>query len=132
VEGPIQGGEVVLKSLAHVVGDIHHQSLIIEKGAYFDGRAAQVHGANGRQPDITTKRTLRESWEADVGFGFWCSRSSPAQLVLHEASSRTPTAWARPRVKTSNDNSDCDRDDAYDNRPLCTRACDFGSGGVFP
>jgi cytoskeletal protein CcmA (bactofilin family) len=39
VEGPIQGGEVVLKSQAHVVGDIHHQSLAIEKGAYFEGRS---------------------------------------------------------------------------------------------
>jgi cytoskeletal protein CcmA (bactofilin family) len=66
VEGPIQGGEVVLKSQAHVVGDIHHQSLTIEKGAYFDGRAAQAHGANGRQPDRATIKTLREGREADV------------------------------------------------------------------
>jgi cytoskeletal protein CcmA (bactofilin family) len=64
VEGPIQGGDVVLKSKAHVVGDIHHQSLTIEKGAYFDGRATQAHGANGRQP--ATKRTLREGREADA------------------------------------------------------------------
>ena len=55
VEGPIQGGDVLLKSQAHVVGDIHHQSLTIEKGAYFDGRAKQAHGANGRNP-----RELRE------------------------------------------------------------------------
>jgi len=47
VEGPIQGGDVVLRSRAHVVGDIRHQSLAIEKGAYFDGRAAQVRGSNG-------------------------------------------------------------------------------------
>jgi cytoskeletal protein CcmA (bactofilin family) len=39
VEGPIYGGEVVLKSHGHVVGDVHHQSLAIEKGASFDGRA---------------------------------------------------------------------------------------------
>jgi hypothetical protein len=39
VDGPIQGGEVVLKSQAHVVGDIQHQSLAIEKGAYFEGRS---------------------------------------------------------------------------------------------
>ena len=49
VEGPIQGGEVVLKSQAHVVGDIRHQSLTIEKGAYFDGRAAQAQISNGSQ-----------------------------------------------------------------------------------
>jgi cytoskeletal protein CcmA (bactofilin family) len=42
VEGPIQGGEVILKSQAHVVGDIHHQSLSIESGAYFDGRSQQT------------------------------------------------------------------------------------------
>src|SRR5262249_40610748 len=37
VEGPIQGGEVILKSQARVVGDIYHQSLAIERGAYSDG-----------------------------------------------------------------------------------------------
>jgi len=61
VEGPIQGGEVLLKSQAHVVGDIHHQSLAIEKGAYFEGRAAQTHGADGRQPDRVGKRVPREA-----------------------------------------------------------------------
>jgi cytoskeletal protein CcmA (bactofilin family) len=30
VEGPFRGGEVVLKSQAHVVGDIHYKSLAIE------------------------------------------------------------------------------------------------------
>ena len=66
VEGPVQGGDVVLKSQAHVVGDIHHQSLTIEKGAYFDGRAKQAHGANGRQPDRTIRRSPREAREADA------------------------------------------------------------------
>jgi cytoskeletal protein CcmA (bactofilin family) len=66
VEGPIQGGDVLLKSQAHVVGDIHHQSLTIEKGAYFDGRAKQAHGANGRQPERATKSTLREARAAEV------------------------------------------------------------------
>jgi cytoskeletal protein CcmA (bactofilin family) len=55
VEGPIQGGEVALKSQAHVVGDIDHKTLTIEKGAYFDGRAKQAHGANGRQPERVSK-----------------------------------------------------------------------------
>ena len=56
VEGPIQGGDVVLKSKAHVVGDIRHQSLTIEKGAHFEGRAAQAHGANGHQPEVPTTK----------------------------------------------------------------------------
>jgi cytoskeletal protein CcmA (bactofilin family) len=64
VEGPIQGGEVVLKSQAHVVGDIHHQSLTIEKGAYFDGRAKQEHGANGREPDRAVRKTPQGTRQA--------------------------------------------------------------------
>src|SRR6187200_3417750 len=50
VEGPFQGGDVVLKSQAHVVGDIHHQSLAIERGAYFDGRSIQIR-RNGQTPE---------------------------------------------------------------------------------
>ena len=61
VEGPIQGGDVVLKSKAHVVGDIRHQSLTIEKGAYFEGRAAQAHGANSRQPDAPMTKVRGEA-----------------------------------------------------------------------
>jgi len=57
VEGPIQGGQVYLKSQAHVVGDIHHQSLAIERGAYFDGRSVQVRG-NG-QKKLESKSTRR-------------------------------------------------------------------------
>ncbi len=44
VEGPIHGGDVMLKSQAHVVGDIHHQSLAIQKGAFFDGRSVRESG----------------------------------------------------------------------------------------
>jgi cytoskeletal protein CcmA (bactofilin family) len=47
VEGPIEGGDVFLKSQANVVGDIHHQSLAIEKGASFEGRSIKVRGGNG-------------------------------------------------------------------------------------
>src|SRR5262245_24437338 len=60
VEGPIQGGDVVLRSEAHVTGDIHHRSLAIVKGAYFEGRATQAHGANGRQPDSATRSNVRD------------------------------------------------------------------------
>ena len=60
VEGPIQGGDVVLKSQGHVVGDIRHQSLTIEKGAYFDGRASQAHGSNGSELATVGKNKPRE------------------------------------------------------------------------
>jgi cytoskeletal protein CcmA (bactofilin family) len=59
VEGPIQGGEVILKSQAHVVGDIHHQSLAIEKGAYFDGRSVQIR-RNGQTPEKLEKKSVKQ------------------------------------------------------------------------
>jgi cytoskeletal protein CcmA (bactofilin family) len=59
VEGPIQGGEVILKSQAHVVGDIHHQSLAIESGAFFDGRSMQIRG-NGQTTEKLERKSLRQ------------------------------------------------------------------------
>jgi cytoskeletal protein CcmA (bactofilin family) len=52
VEGPI-GGDVILKSRAHVIGDIHHRSLSIENGASFEGRSVQTGRVKGEvtQPD---------------------------------------------------------------------------------
>ena len=59
VEGPIQGGHVYLKSQAHVVGDIHHQSLSMERGAYFDGRSVQVRG-NGQTPKKLERKSVKQ------------------------------------------------------------------------
>ena len=59
VEGPIQAGEVILKSQAHVVGDIHHQSLAVESGAYFDGRSVHVRG-NGQTPEKLEIKSTRQ------------------------------------------------------------------------
>jgi len=39
VLGSIKGLRVTLQSQAHVEGDIHHQSLAIEQGAYFEGKS---------------------------------------------------------------------------------------------
>jgi cytoskeletal protein CcmA (bactofilin family) len=61
VEGPIQGGEIVLKSRAQVVGDIHHQSLVIESGAYFNGRALEVRGNGQTATNLERKAENRES-----------------------------------------------------------------------
>ena len=59
VEGPIDGGDVILKSQAHVVGDIHHQSLAIESGAFFDGRSVQIRG-NGQAPEKLETKSLKQ------------------------------------------------------------------------
>lgn len=53
VEGPIKGVNVTLKSDANVVGDIHHETLAIEKGAMFDGRSKQKP-----DPDLAIKKKL--------------------------------------------------------------------------
>ena len=39
VMGSIRGLRVTLQSQSHVEGDIHHQSLAIEQGAYFEGKS---------------------------------------------------------------------------------------------
>jgi cytoskeletal protein CcmA (bactofilin family) len=59
VEGPIQGGDVILKSQAHVVGDIHHRSLAIERGAYFDGRSVQIRG-NGQTSAKVEAKSMKQ------------------------------------------------------------------------
>jgi cytoskeletal protein CcmA (bactofilin family) len=42
------------------LGDIHHQSLSIEGGAYFEGRSQQTRAANGREPDELARKPMRE------------------------------------------------------------------------
>ena len=65
VEGPIQGGYVLLKSQAYVIGDIHHQSLAIEKGAYFEGRSMQTGQEAERQ--LATVDNKRRKQITDQG-----------------------------------------------------------------
>ena len=61
VEGPIQGGKVILKSRAQVVGDIHHQSLAIESGAFLDGRSVQIRGNAPTAENLERKVEKRET-----------------------------------------------------------------------
>ena len=61
VEGSIQGGKVVLKSRAQVVGDLYYQSLAIESGASFDGRLLQVRGNGQRATNLERQIENRES-----------------------------------------------------------------------
>jgi cytoskeletal protein CcmA (bactofilin family) len=59
VDGPIRGQDVVLKSQAHVVGDIEHGSLLIEKGAYFEGRSMHSPVTNVQDPPENLTERLR-------------------------------------------------------------------------
>ena len=94
VEGPIQGGDVVLKSKAHVVGDIRHQSLMIEKGAYFEGRAAQTHGANGKGK--SQGRELHDRDHSRSGFLMIALSFPPIPDHISGPSFGSfPTSWGR-------------------------------------
>jgi cytoskeletal protein CcmA (bactofilin family) len=56
VEGPIHAAHVTLKSRARVVGDIHHQSLAIKKGAHFEGRSVQTSKEKAAVPEKAWKK----------------------------------------------------------------------------
>jgi len=60
VEGPIQGSDVILKSQAHVVGDIQHQSLSIESGAFFDGRSVHARADGQAAVERVEKKSVRQ------------------------------------------------------------------------
>jgi len=42
VLGSVRGNKVMLQSTSHVEGDVHHQSLAIEQGAYFEGKSRRT------------------------------------------------------------------------------------------
>jgi cytoskeletal protein CcmA (bactofilin family) len=78
VEGPIQGKDVILKSQANVVGDIHHQSLAIESGAFFDGRSVQIRG-NGQTPEKLERKSLRQIADTRESLSRRTKRAEPVE-----------------------------------------------------
>lgn len=42
VNGSVRGRKVMLQSTSHVEGDVHHQSLVIEQGAFFEGKSRRT------------------------------------------------------------------------------------------
>jgi cytoskeletal protein CcmA (bactofilin family) len=54
VVGSIRGLRVTLQSQAHVEGDIFHQSLSIEQGAYFEGKSRRSDDPMG---DLKAEKT---------------------------------------------------------------------------
>ncbi len=76
-EGPIQASEVTPKSKAHVLGDIRCQTIIIEKGAFMEGRLVRVRNANEIQPEAEESRKVAE-----------ISRANAAAQAAAEAATR--------------------------------------------
>jgi cytoskeletal protein CcmA (bactofilin family) len=84
VTGSIRGLRVTLQAQSHVEGDIFHQSLAIEQGAYFEGKSrrsddplAEVRGSagSGARPEAKPAGLdARPSEQATTTFG---SGSSP-------------------------------------------------------
>ena len=52
VNGQLKGQSVVLAKTAKLVGDVMHQTLAIEPGAFFEGRCTRIDGSKsgGRAP----------------------------------------------------------------------------------
>jgi cytoskeletal protein CcmA (bactofilin family) len=83
VYGPIRGGEIVLKSQAHVVGDLHCQSLAIESGAFFHGRL-RIRG-NGQTAVNLEGKSVRKAENRE------CLSSRIERAVAVEAEQVSPT-----------------------------------------
>jgi cytoskeletal protein CcmA (bactofilin family) len=50
VAGTIRGMKVVLQAGARVEGDVHHQTLAVEQGAFLDGRVRRPQDVNELRP----------------------------------------------------------------------------------
>jgi len=49
VMGSIRGNKVMLQASSHVEGDVHHQALSIEQGAYFEGKSRRADDPLGER-----------------------------------------------------------------------------------
>lgn len=54
VMGSIRGLRVTLQAQSHVEGDVYHQSLAIEQGAYFEGKSRRSDDPMASAPTATT------------------------------------------------------------------------------
>ena len=75
VMGSIRGSRVTLQASSHVEGDIYHQSLAIEQGAFFEGKSR-------RSEDPTAGSVVSESMEAASNGSGSAQPTMPQQGVL--------------------------------------------------
>ena len=61
IVGSVKGLRITLQAQSHVEGDIFHQSLAIEQGAYFEGNhaALTIHSRRSRLPARMARRAPR-------------------------------------------------------------------------
>ncbi len=58
VNGQINGRSVSLMKTSHVIGDIHHEELAIEKGAFLEGRCQRIATGLDKKESGKTKINL--------------------------------------------------------------------------
>ncbi len=59
--GSVRGLRVTLQSMSHVEGDIYHQSLALEQGAYFEGRSRRSDDPMGLGSAASANGAAKES-----------------------------------------------------------------------
>lgn len=63
IDGSIHSQSVKLQSSSHVEGDVHHQFLLIEQGAFFEGMSRRIDSPTA----IGTKRLFQKEGKAVNG-----------------------------------------------------------------
>jgi len=60
VMGSVRGLRVSLQSTSHVEGDVYHQALVMEQGAFFEGRSRRTDNpmADARVPELPTPNEM--------------------------------------------------------------------------
>jgi cytoskeletal protein CcmA (bactofilin family) len=63
--GSVRGLRVTLQSMSHVEGDIYHQSLALEQGAYFEGRSRRSDDPMGAGDAASANGSAAKESEPD-------------------------------------------------------------------
>jgi cytoskeletal protein CcmA (bactofilin family) len=77
--GSVRGLRVTLQAMSHVEGDIYHQSLALEQGAYFEGRSEQGAYFEGRSRRSDDPMGLGSAASANGS----AKESEPAEAASH-------------------------------------------------
>ncbi|HFB2048923.1 MAG: polymer-forming cytoskeletal protein [Hyphomicrobiaceae bacterium] len=68
VMGSVRGGKVMLQATCHVEGDVHHRSLSIEQGGYFEGKSRRSDDplAGIQQPQLSVPPSCSSSTSLSI------------------------------------------------------------------
>ena len=59
--GSVRGLRVSLQSASHVEGDVYHQALVMEQGAFFEGRSRRADNPMADPPRARSPHAEREA-----------------------------------------------------------------------